>query len=191
MSKQLPINLFLGQHGGRRPKCGRKRLKSKGVSHRSREQVTGRDLLHINFKYKTYVRSDAFYEVFKRGIKNSARFDFKILSFSIESNHIHLIAEAGNSDNLTLGMKSLTCTLSKGLNLIKNTNGKTQIERFHLHILKNPQEARNAINYVLFNHEKHTGTQKISKFCSLYGMIELPEGRSWLYRKCKLDLLHL
>jgi len=33
--------------------------------------------------------------------------------------------------------------------------GRIQIERYHLHVLKTIQEAKHAIHYVLFNQQKH------------------------------------
>jgi hypothetical protein len=48
-------------------------------------------------------------------------------------------------------MRALTITFAKGLK-----KGKIQIERYHLHVLKSIRETKNALNYVLFNQQKHT-----------------------------------
>jgi len=52
-------------------------------------------------------------------------------------------------------MRSLTVTIAKGLD-----KGRVQLERYHLHILKTIKETRNAVQYVLFNQQKHTGLKK-------------------------------
>lgn len=80
---------------------------------------------------------------------------------------MHLIIEAENNEILTKGMRSLTITFAKGLN-----KGKVQIERYHLHVLKTIQETKNAVQYALFNQQKHEkGTySKIDGYSSLLSM---------------------
>lgn len=148
--KQLELELFQGQRGGRRPGSGRKRLKSKGVAHRERETVKRRTPLHINFKFKTHIRNKDCLRLLKRAIVRSRRFNLRVIHYSLQTNHIHLIVEADNNDILTTGMRSLTITFAKGLK-----QGKVQIERYHLHVLKSFRETRNAVHYVLFNKQKH------------------------------------
>lgn len=154
-NKQLKLNIYKGSWGGRRPGSGRKRLHSKGVAHRTRELVTKRTPLHINFKFKTLIRNKHCLKLLKKAIINARSHGLRILHFSLESNHVHLIIEALDNQTLTKGMRSLTVTFSKGV-----AKGRIQIERYHLHILKTLKETKNAIHYVLFNHQKHTGLKK-------------------------------
>src|SRR5690554_5748078 len=55
-------------------------------------------------------------------------------------------------------------TFSKGVR-----RGRIQLERYHLHVLKTLRETKNAIHYVLFNHQKHTGLKRayITPYSSL------------------------
>ena len=64
-------------------------------------------------------------------------------------------------------MRSHTVTFAKGLR-----DGKVQLERYHLHVLKTIREAKNAALYVLFNQQKHEkGTySKLNGFSSLLSM---------------------
>jgi REP element-mobilizing transposase RayT len=105
----------------------------------------------------------------KRAILNSRKQGLKIVHFSLQSNHIHLIVEADNNQILESGMRSLTVTFAKGL-----SKGKVQIERYHLHVLKCLQETKNAVIYVLFNRQKHEkGTYSVvDEYASLFGMEE-------------------
>jgi hypothetical protein len=91
MKKQLEINLFTGKHGGRRPGAGRRRIHSKGVSHLKREAVTKRTPQHINFKFNCSIRNKDSLKLLKRSIKNAQKMGLKIIHFSLQSNHIHLI----------------------------------------------------------------------------------------------------
>ncbi|WPU66418.1 transposase [Peredibacter starrii] len=158
--KQLSLNLYQGKSGGRRPGSGRKRIHSKGVAHRIREKVTNRTPLHINFKYRTFIKNKYCLKLLKRAIINARAHGLRIIHFSLQSNHVHLIIEAENNDTLTKGMRSLTITFAKGLN-----KGKVQIERYHLHVLKTIKETKHAVQYVLFNQQKHGAAGAASDDC--------------------------
>jgi REP element-mobilizing transposase RayT len=153
--------------GGKRRKSGRKRIHSKGVAHRVREKVTRRTPLHINFKYRAFIRNKQCLALLKKAILNSRKHGLRILQFSLQSNHIHLIVEAESNEVLTKGMRSLCVTFAMGLD-----KGRVQVERYHLHVLKGIREARNAIHYVLFNKQKHerSTSSKIDEYTSLLGM---------------------
>lgn len=158
--KQLELNLNQGRHGGRRIGSGRTRIHSKGVAHRIREKVTHRTPLHINFKVNASIRNKACLQILKRAIINSRRMGLRILHYSFQSNHIHLIIEVTANEDLTRGMRSLTVTFAKGLK-----KGRVQVERYHLHVLKSIRETRNAIHYVVFNSQKH-GSKVVDMYSS-------------------------
>jgi REP element-mobilizing transposase RayT len=170
MKKQLEINLFTGKSGGRRPGAGRKRIHSKGVSHLKREVVTKRAPQHINFKFNCSIRNKDSLKLLKRSIQNAQKMGLKIIHFSLQSNHIHLITEAENNEILTKGMRALTITFAKGLN-----KGRVQLERYHLHVLKTLREIKNAIQYVLFNEQKHT-KNNFSKITGYSSILYLENG---------------
>lgn len=86
--------LYKGKHGGRRPEAGRKRIHSRGVSHRIREKVSGRTPLHINFKFRTFIKNKRCLALLKRAILNARSHGLRVIHFSLQSNHIHLIVEA-------------------------------------------------------------------------------------------------
>jgi REP element-mobilizing transposase RayT len=165
---QLKLNIYKGNRGGRRPGSGRKRLHSKGVAHRVRENVHPRFALHVNFKVRAFIRNQACLKILKRAIRNAHSHGLRILHFSLQSNHIHFILEATDNATLTRGMRSLAITFSKGVN-----KGRIQLERYHLHVLKTLRETKNAVHYVLFNEQKHSGVKKayITSYSSL-GLIK-------------------
>ena len=155
MAKQLKLNLYKGSRGGRRPGSGRKRIHSKGVAHRVREKVQMRHAMHVNFKYCTTIRHKRGLSLLKRAILNARKKGLRVIHFSLQSNHIHLILEAQDNAILTRGMRSLTVTIAKGLG-----KGRVQLERYHLHVLRSIRETRNAVHYVLFNEQRHTRLKK-------------------------------
>lgn len=175
MKKQLELNLYKGKNGGLRPGSGRRRIHSKGVAHRIREKVTHNTPIHINFKYKLNIRSRNFKTILERSIENASDKGLTITHYTIQSNHVHLIAEAQNNRSLSCGMKSLTTTIVKLFN-----KGSIQIERYHLHVLKTPTETQNALKYVLYNDLKHTG-----RMDKMFTRI-VTTGKSWLLLKAGL-----
>lgn len=60
------------------------------------------------------------------------------------------------------GMRSLTVSIVRGIN-----KGRVQLQRYHLHVLKALRETRNAIRYVCFNEQKHTGWRNLDSYSSL------------------------
>ena len=184
-SKQLSLNIYKGQRGGRRPNSGRKRLQSKGVAHRIREHVNHRTPMHINFKFRKAIRNKDCLKLLKRAILNSRRHGLRVIHFSLQHNHIHLIVEAETNHILTRAMRSLTVTFAKGLK-----QGRVQIERYHLHVLKSIRETRNVIHYVVFNKQKHEkGTcSTVDEYGSLLTMANAKEWIKEFARKNRLTM---
>lgn len=161
---QTKMKLSGGKWGGLRANAGRNRIRSKGVAHANREKVSHREPLHVNFKYKNPVRNKDTLKLLRRSIQNARKHGLKILQYSFQKNHIHLILQAETNQILTRGMRSLTITFAKGLK-----QGRVQIERYHLHVLKTAREVKHALQYVLFNQQKHeSGTYSaIDEYSSL------------------------
>jgi REP element-mobilizing transposase RayT len=182
--QQMEFNLSLGKHGGRRNGSGRKRIKSKAVGHRIREVVSSKTPLHLNFKFKTFIRNKIILKILKRALVNARKHGLRINQYSMQSNHIHLIVEAVDNKVLTKARRSLTVTFSKGIN-----KGKIQVERYHLHVLNGLRETQNALRYVLLNENKHTQ----SKVLRVDGYSTLGcSGHDWvkkLIQKERLSLL--
>lgn len=171
------MNLYIGMRGGWRKNSGRPRLKSKGVSHGKRETVSPNTPLHINFKYSTFIQTDKVLSIMQKACFNALKFEFEVCYYSIQSNHIHLIAEAKDKDSLMKGMRSITNTMVKRIG-----KGSIQIDRYHLHVLKSPKETYHALKYVINNEEKHTG-KKNHKFTNTYSSSE-----SWLLQTAEARL---
>lgn len=178
--KQQELDLYKGRRGGPRPGAGRPRKKSKGVAHVRREFVTPHTPLHINFKYSAFIQTDNVLKSLEIACYNALSFDFEVCYYTIQSNHIHLIAEAKDRTALIKGMRSITNTLIKRIG-----KGSNQIERYHLHVLKNPTETKNALEYVIHNDMKHTGRKNL-KFTGNYS----PAESFLLQRAEKALLLH-
>ena len=163
--------------GGARKGAGRKRIHSKGVAHREREIVHSKVALHVNFKYRLNIRNKERLRLLKRAILNSRKKGLKVIHYSLQKNHVHLIVEALDNFVLESGMRSLTVTLARGIGM-----GQVQLQRYHLHVLRTLRETRNALHYVLFNEQRHTGVREITMtgFSSLHYHKEIKSiARQW------------
>jgi REP element-mobilizing transposase RayT len=81
--------------------------------------------------------------------------DFRIVHFSIQSNHVHLIVEAHDERSLSLGMQSLGHRMAHAVHRAMGVAGRVFADRYHAHALLTPREVRAALVYVLQNWAKH------------------------------------
>jgi REP element-mobilizing transposase RayT len=80
---------------------------------------------------------------------------FRVVHFSIQGNHLHLIVEAEHRKALSRGMQGLASMLAKNVNRRLGRKGSLFSDRYHEHVLTTPTEVRHAIAYVLQNVRKH------------------------------------
>ena len=148
-------------HGGARPGAGRKPGLRRPVPHRERPVHRTAHPLHITLRAREHVwnlRSKRGLRVLRQAFAGgSERFGFRLVHYSVQGNHLHLIAEA--SDRVALGraMKGLGVRIARRLNRLMATRGAVFRERFHARALRSPLEVKRALLYVLSNFRKHQG----------------------------------
>ena len=81
---------------------------------------------------------------------------FRIIHFSIQSNHLHFIVEALGKVTLEKGLRGLAVWLARRINEELGRHGQVFQGRYHARPLETPTEVRNAIVYVLQNHKHHS-----------------------------------
>ncbi len=91
----------------------------------------------------------------RRARKKARRQTFRVVHFSIQPNHLHLIVEATSKTALARGMQGLASGLARRVNNKLGRKGALFSDRYHAHALVKPTEVCNAIVYVLKNFEKH------------------------------------
>jgi REP element-mobilizing transposase RayT len=146
--------------GGRRKGAGRKPAgPSRRVSHDVREPLAGRFPVHVTVRLREglpSLRQGGVCRVL-RGCFWAAceRFGFRLVEYSMQSNHLHLLVEADDKKSLSRGMQGLLIRVAKGLNRLWQRAGSIFADRYHAHILRTPREVRHALVYVLNNARKH------------------------------------
>jgi REP element-mobilizing transposase RayT len=101
----------------------------------------------------------------------------RLVEFSVQGNHLHLIVEAADAVRLARAMQGLGISIAKRLNALLGRSGPVFADRYHVHILKTPTEVANAVAYVRGNfavHARRQGAEPIAPIdpCS-------SAGRSW------------
>lgn len=80
---------------------------------------------------------------------------FRLIDFSIQDDHLHLLAEADSAQELSRGMQRLASRIAMAVNALVGRRGRFWRERYHRRDLTTPRQVRNALVYVLFNFRKH------------------------------------
>jgi putative transposase len=155
-----PRELEFRSWGGPRRGAGRKRTGPKDrVSHRAREALSDRHPVHVTVRLREglpSLRRDAAREAIERSFRAGCeRFGFRLTQYSLQSNHVHLIAEAGDERALSRGMKGLLVRVARALNRLWARKGSVFADRYHTHPLRTPREVRAALAYVLHNARRH------------------------------------
>jgi REP element-mobilizing transposase RayT len=144
--------------GGRRPGAGRPKRRPSRVSHLAREKFRKKPV-HITLKLLDAVgdlRTDKRFARIQRAFFAACdHLDMRLLQFSVQSNHLHLVVEALDHKALGKAMQGLCIRLAKNLNRVSGRDGTVFADRYHAHVLKTPAEVRNTVHYVLYNRQKH------------------------------------
>ncbi|MBK7394977.1 MAG: hypothetical protein IPJ34_01415 [Myxococcales bacterium] len=80
---------------------------------------------------------------------------FRVVHFSVQDNHLHLLVEADDSAALRKGARSLGVRLARAINRACGRTGRVLDDRYDTRALRTPREVRFALGYVLFNFKKH------------------------------------
>ncbi len=94
-------------------------------------------------------------EAMLSSIAASQKDAFRVVHFSIQSNHLHLIVEATNENALSRGMQGLSIRMARAAHRALGHGGTVFEDRYHAHQLRTPRETRAALLYVLQNWAKH------------------------------------
>ena len=155
--QQLPL-LFERTWGGARKGAGRPSGSRRTVPHRTRPLHRERFPLHVTVRARAGLppfREDILATILRNAIAAAQRDAFRVLHFSVQTNHIHLIVEAHDNIALARGMQWLNARIARRINGALSAHGNVWRERYHARELHTPRSVRNAIVYVLMNAKKH------------------------------------
>jgi REP element-mobilizing transposase RayT len=150
--------------GGKRSGAGRPPTASTaGVSHLKRPSHAAAHPVHVtlrvvdrlpNLRRKRLART-----VVRAIWAARERLRGRVVHFSIQPNHVHLIVEATDRVALSRALQGLSIRIARGLNRVLERRGRVFADRYHARDLGTPLEVRNAIRYVLLNSRHHSAAR--------------------------------
>ena len=130
----------------------------KNVGHRARETHKRAHPVHVVLRSRVRaLRSQFLFPTIQRALAraNRAREDFRILHFSVQADHLHLIVEADTQRALSRGMQGLAVRIARNVNPLLFRRGSLWTGRYYGRALASPRAFKNALRYVLNNFRKH------------------------------------
>lgn len=157
LPRQLSLPVARGW-GGARPGAGRKPGRRPLVLHRARGEHKSRHPVHVTLRARREVgslRGGRRYGVLEAAIAAASRTDFRVVHFSVQGDHVHLLVEARDKAALSSGLRGLSIRAARALNRAAGRSGPVWADRYHCRELASPREVRHALCYVLLNSRKH------------------------------------
>ena len=181
--------LELPSWGGRRKGAGRKPSQGKlrRVSHRARPNHLARHPLHAVWRTGPGVpslRRRAVLELLRQALAaGGCRPTFRLVHYSVQGNHLHLVVEAHDKRSLSRGMQGLAVRVARAVNRAAGRSGRVFADHYFARALKTPAEVRRAVRYVLDNflHHAPAGTEPQTDPCASQGpQAPVAAPRTWL-----------
>jgi REP element-mobilizing transposase RayT len=157
----LPLRAWGGRRkgAGRKPKEGRQPGWKPGPSHLRRPALNPRYPVHVTMrlcKGLPSLRQRALAALVFAAFRAARQLHgARLVHFTVQTNHIHLIAEAADHRALSRAMHGLAIRLARRLNGRLERRGAVFAERYHARALRTPLEIRRALVYVFHNHTHH------------------------------------
>lgn len=161
------------RRGGRRLNAGRPKKRARpSERHKTREAFRSSVPIHVTLRTVTIIgslRGFATYHALRAAVVAMFhRYDCRIVHFSIQRTHVHLIVEAQNRTALARGMQAFQISAAKHLNAVLSKRSGTQRkgtvfpDRYHTEILRTPRQVRHALSYVLNNWRRHGEDRRVA-----------------------------
>lgn len=177
--KQLALPTWGGRRkgAGRRPQAGLRR-----VSHKKRPAHAARFPIHAVLRTRRdapSLRRKPVFRALRAALEAAAeRFGFRLVHFSVQSNHLHLVVEAPHERALARAMQGLAVRVARAVNRAASRKGSVFADHYFARELRTPAEVRRAVRYVLDNFILHARLAPQTDVCA--GTQACP--RTWLLR---------
>lgn len=147
------------RHGGARRGAGRSPTGERAlVSHQPRAEVSAREPVLVTLKVRREIwnlRSRRALTSLLPALVAAREGRLRLVHFSVQRDHIHLIVEANHKSVLARGVQGLAVRIARALNRLMGRAGRVFKDRYHARVLGTPRQVRNALAYVLGNARKH------------------------------------
>jgi REP element-mobilizing transposase RayT len=132
--------------GGRRRGAGRPPgPRRRSVPHRRRAPHDPRTPVHVTLRAAAglpSLRGARIFDAVRRALAAASRAGFRLIHFSVQSDHVHLLVEADRSGGLARGCQGLAVRVAKAVNRVLGRRGAVWGDRYHARCLATPREVR-------------------------------------------------
>jgi putative transposase len=138
---------------GRKPGAGRR-----PTPHRARSPHRAYHPVHLTLRARPglpSLRRPEVYRVVQACIARASNARFRVVQFSVQHDHLHLLVEASEVRALSSGARGLAIRTARQLNRHLGREGRVWGDRYHTRAVTTPTEVRHALVYVLMNIKKH------------------------------------
>ena len=142
-----------GDGAGRKPAPGRRT-----VPHRPRVRHQRHCPAHVTLRASAAVpslRVGRLLLATRSALAAASTSRFRVLQYSIQADHLHLVVEADGPTEFERGVRRLAIRVAKAVNRALARAGRVWGDRYYARMLRTPREVRNALVYVLNNFRKH------------------------------------
>lgn len=145
--------------GGRRVGAGRPPTSNRrSVPHRRRAPHDCHLPVHVTLRAARglpSLRGSRVFPAVREALAAASGPTFRLLHWSVQADHVHLLVEAEGGTSLSRGCQGLAARAAKAVNRILGRRGAVWGDRYHARRLATPAEVRRALVYVLHNWKKH------------------------------------
>ncbi len=172
--RQLSLDLVRGRGGPGRGQ-GRKKNRFDYVVHRTRPFHERRHPVHVSTRvvaglpslrgrrlWAAVHRGFVFGCVFGSEDGSPRRAVFRIVHFSVQGQHIHLVCEAADRQGLSRGVQGFKVRVAKAVNKAMGRRGAVFTDRYHARTITTPTQCRHTLSYVLSNQRHHAYAERAS-----------------------------
>lgn len=137
--------------------------------HRARPDHKGAHPAHVTLRARAglpSLRAPRVFAAVSESIARAHKESFRVVHFSVQGDHVHLMAEARDKEALSRGARGLAIRAARAVNRALGRSGGVWGDRYHARDLETPREVRNGIVYVLMNVRKHRPSWRGLDRCS-------------------------
>jgi len=181
---QLELSFVRGR-GGARPGAGRKPLPAhqRRTPHRRRAPHRAAQPVHVTLRAASRSLRHGFVsKTLLRGLRDSNSAHFRVVHYSVQDNHVHLLVEAASTAALSSAMRGLMVRVARRVNRLLFRRGRFWADRWHGRALSRPRQVRNALVYVLQNRLKHRAHHSDARgAASAYSWLDALSSAEWFH----------
>ena len=159
---------------------GRPKKAGAGIPHAKRPPVSPDQPHHITIRVRKgtwNLRSQrCFRQIAKAFAVANRRETIRVVHYSVQGNHLHLLVEANDRAAMSNGVRALLISMARRVNDLMDKSGSLFTDRFHEHVLTTRSAVRTALRYVLTNASKHFGHAGVDPYSSGPWFAGWPEG---------------